>query len=334
MAKERGNRLWAEILDRLAANSHVEQSAHKFRVKFGDQEFVSLPNFLQALKDSGHRLKVGFRMQGADIPDLSRKDAGGNHHKVAVPTFGTLNILGEDGRQALFPYVHFELVVEVFPPPPSVPGPRILGDARWYQGVDSIGFFPGGAASNAKWIGGGRYIDLWGDAALMAINDAALYGDVIRKSAADQKLRADGYGVFGNCGDSTSVALHHTLSTKLDSEEVRVDPELRKRIEGSPGKSFGFFPYLINAQYLLPELERRVQDTARPLAERQIYKRFIKTVKNLRDDAKAGSLPSPDAARRALDVVELVWPEGQEHIGAVPHFKKAVRRYLAESGQS
>ncbi|HSI03347.1 MAG TPA: hypothetical protein VLC93_02660, partial [Myxococcota bacterium] len=105
-------------------------------------------------------------------------------------------------------------------------------------------------------------------------------------------------------------------------------PEFRRRVFATPERSFAF-PYMINPAAFRAELERRVADSSRPEAERATYRRLLETVNTVSDDAAPGVLPNPDAARRALDVLELVWPTGQEPFEAVTHAKQTIRDYLA-----
>ncbi|MEZ0311094.1 MAG: hypothetical protein ACAI38_04940 [Myxococcota bacterium] len=329
LTAERQNRLWSEVLDRLGSNEHVKNPGERFSVRFGDKTYTSLASFLTDLQASGHQLEVRLRMQGADLPDLSVRNADGSFTKLAVPTFSTIGLRGADGRQALVPWVHFELNVSVRPPADAAaPGPRITGGAAWFQGVSNIGFFPGSVERDSAWTNGRDYVTVRGPAALRTIIDAGLYADTISTSATAQRLRADGYGVFGHCGDSILIGLYGAMQEADRNGDITMDPEFRRRVFATPERSFAF-PYMINPAAFRAELERRVADSSRPEAERATYRRLLETVNTVSDDAAPGVLPNPDAARRALDVLELVWPTGQEPFEAVTHAKQTIRDYLA-----
>lgn len=333
LTAERQNRLWSEVLDRLASNEHVTNPAERFSVRFGDKTYSSLSTFVTDLEASGHQLEVRLRMQGADLPDLSLRNADGSFTKLAVPTFSTIGLRGTDGRQALVPWVHFELNVSVRPPADAnAPGPRLTGGASWFQGVSNIGFFPGSVERDSAWTNGRDYVTVRGASALRTIIDAGLYADTISTTATKQKLRADGYGIFGHCGDSILIGLYAAMQEADRNGDITMDPEFRRRVLGDPARTFAF-PYMINAGAFRGELERRVADTARPETERATYRRLLETVNTVRDDAAQGALPNPDAARRALDVLELVWPKGQEPFEAVTHAKQTIRDYLSSQPQ-
>ena len=329
LTAERQNRLWSEVLDRLGSNEHVKNPGERFSVRFGDKTYTSLASFLTDLQASGHQLEVRLRMQGADLPDLSVRNADGSFTKLAVPTFSTIGLRGADGRQALVPWVHFELNVSVRPPADAAaPGPRITGGAAWFQGVSNIGFFPGSVERDSAWTNGRDYVTVRGPAALRTIIDAGLYADTISTSATAQRLRADGYGVFGHCGDSILIGLYGAMQEADRNGDIMMDPEFRRRVFATRERSFAF-PYMINPAAFRAELERRVADSSRPEAERATYRRLLETVNTVSDDAAPGVLPNPDAARRALDVLELVWPTGREPFEAVTHAKQTIRDYLA-----
>lgn len=314
--QERQNRLWSEVLDRLSMNER--NPAERFSVRFGGQDYTSLAPFLQALRASGHQVEVRMRMQGADLPDLSLKNADGTFTKMAIPTFTTTGLRGDDGRVALLPNVHFQLDI-------SVSGPRVSGSSSWYQGINNIGFFPGSVDRDSGWTNGKDFVTVRGDTAIRTVLDAGLYGDTISTTAAEQNLRADGYGIFGHCGDSVIVGLYDALQS--NSPDVSVDPEFDRRVLQSPQRTFAF-PYMINPSAFRGQLEQRAADTTRSPEERATYQRLLTTTSRLQDDAAKGALPNRDAARRALDVLELVWPEGQEPFDAVPHAKRALQNYL------
>ncbi len=328
LTAERQNRLWSEVLDRLASNEHIANPSERFSVRFGDKTYTTLASFLTDLEASGHQLEVRLRMQGADLPDLSVRNADGSFTKLAVPTFSTIGITGSDGRQALVPWVHFELNVSVRPPAdPAAPGPRVTGGAAWFQGINNIGFFPGSVERDSAWTNGRDYVTVRGASALRTIIDAGLYADTISTTATAQRLRADGYGVFGHCGDSILIGLYAAMQEADRNGEITMDPEFRRRVFADPARTFAF-PYMINPAAFRGELERRAAETSRPEAERATYRRLLQTADAVQDDAAPGVLPNPDAARRALDVLELVWPQGQEPFEAVTHAKQSIREYL------
>ena len=325
--RERQNRLWAEVLDRLSANEHVSDPAQRFTVRFGDKSYTSMREFLTDLTASGHQLEVRLRMQAADLADMSVRNPDGTFTKVALPTFSTLGITGSDGRQALVPWVHFQLDITVRPPEQPTRGPRLEGTSSWYQGVTNIGFFPGSVDRDMAWTNGRDYVTVRGESALRTVLDSGLYADTISTTAQRQRLRADGYGVFGHCGDSILVGLYSAMQNADNNPDIQMDPEFRRRVFANPARTFAF-PYMINPAAFRSELEGRVNDSARPEAERATYRRLLDTVNRVSDDAAANALPNPDAARRALDVLELVWPRGEEPFEAVTHAKQAISDYL------
>ncbi len=319
---ERQNRLWSEVLDRLSMNER--NPSERFSVRFGGQDYTSLAPFLDALRLSGHQVEVRMRMQGADLPDLSIRNADGSFAKLAIPTFTTSGLRGDDGRVALIPNVHFQLDITVTPPATG-DGPRLSGTASWYQGINNIGFFPGSVDRDSGWTNGKDFVTVRGDTAIRTVTDAGLYGDIISATATKQGLRADGYGIFGHCGDSVIVGLYDALQSS--SPDVSVDPEFARRVLRSPQRTFAF-PYMINPAAFRSELAQRAADTRRGETERATYHRLLDTTSRLQDDAAQGALPNRDAARRALDVLELLWPRGEEPFDSVPHAKRALHRYL------
>ena len=324
---EQQRRLWAEVLDRLAANIHAPDDEEKFRVKFGDRVYSDLRSFLRALEESGHQLKVTLHMKAADISDLSQKNEQGEYIEIAAPAYGTTGVQDEKGREALLPYIHFELSVDVLPPPEDGDAPvRLEGNARWYQGITSIGFFPGGISDDASWTNGQDLAVATGETALRTILDAAYYGDLLAKAAVEKNLRSDGYGVFGYCGDSILVAFHSAVSGDLDRDDLWLSPVFRERIAAQSHRNFAF-PYMINKDVILPEIERRLAASTSE-EDAELYRGLKTSVEGLVDHTQAGALGTEESATLALDTLDFVWPDGQEPFESVVHAKRTLRAFL------
>jgi hypothetical protein len=286
------NSLAAEVFDRLAANQHVTGASGRFSVTFNGRAYTHLGDFLGALRQSGHRVRVRFDHHNADFMGLKlvggatkaeqqQNLEAGRYKHVAAALHTTVPIKTAGGAAAIRPVAHSEIVVEVDASRVRR-GDRFSGKVKGYQGVPSTGFFPLANSENSDWSGNvtaGRIRD--SKRAVKAVVGFGLYTAAINHTSKKQGRRMGDYGgAPGVCNDSVAVC---QLSAKLP-------------VTGYPMMGAE------TAGYLEAALGKLARTAGRP-GDRAHYRSLLRSVKILgRDDA--GDSPTARPARNYLSPLE------------------------------
>jgi hypothetical protein len=294
--------LVAEVLDRLAANQHVTNASNRFSVTFNGRAYTHLGDFLGALRESGHRVRVRFDHHNADFMGLKlvggatkaeqqRNLEGGRYKHVAAALHTTVPIKTPGGTTAIRPVAHSEIVVEIDASRVRR-GDRFSGKVKGYQGVPYTGFFPLANSELSDWSGNvtaGKIRD--SKKAVRAVVSFGLYTAVINQTAKKLGHRMANYGgAPGVCNDSVAVC---QLSSKMP-------------VTGYPMMGAE------KAGYIEAALSKAAA-TASHRGDRAIYRRLLRTVKVLgRDDARDN--PTARPARNYLSPLERAYrslPQGR-----------------------
>lgn len=280
-AQVKQNRVMAEVFHRLSRNASAE-AGDKFEVKYGSSTFTRLDEFLKALKADGYQVDVTFEQRIANFADLKAAVPGTNPPKfVDVPAtlLVKTGFVDQNGKEAIVPSAHSEMLISV-KPGPNTKGPKVGADIKYYQGVDSTGFFARHLWQEPKWCGRVKHAELTGDKAMEAVKLAGLFSDVVGKTAKDLGLYAEGYGLTGVCNDS--VALIEQAMTGTAHE----------------------YPLLMKDEVLLGEIGKRLSDNVR--RDDPAYRKLSQAIRDLPSDVRSG----PTSRQRALD--SLPWEPGKE----------------------
>lgn len=280
-AQVKTNRVMAEVFHRLSRNASAA-AGEKFEVKYGGGTFTRLDEFLKALQRDGYQVDVTFEQRIANFANLKAGVPGTNPPQlVDVPA--TLMVktgfVDANGKEAIVPTAHSEMLIALRPGP-STQGPKLSADLKYYQGVDSTGFFARHVHAEPKWCGRVKHAELHGAQALEAVKLAGLFSDVVGQTAKDLGLYAEGYGLTGVCNDS--VALVEQAMTGAAHE----------------------YPLLMKDEVLLSELKNRLSDLVR--RDDPAYRKLGEAIRALPSDVKSG----PTTRQRALD--SLPWAAGEE----------------------
>jgi hypothetical protein len=280
-AQVKSNRVLAEVFHRLSRNASAADG-DKFEVKYGSHTFTRLDEFMKELKKDGYEVNVTFEQRIANFADLKAAVPGTNPPKfVDVPA--TLMVktgfVDANGKEAIVPSAHSEMLISV-KSGANTKGPRFDADIKYYQGVDSTGFFARNLWQEPKWCGRVKHAELTGDKAQEAIKLAGLFSDVVGKTAKDLGLYAEGYGLTGVCNDS--VALIEQAMTGTAHE----------------------YPLLMKDEVLLGEVQKRLADNNR--RDDPSFRKLGQAIRDLPSDLKSG----PTTRQRALD--SMPWEAGKE----------------------
>ena len=280
-AQVKTNRVVAEVLHRLSRNASAA-SGEKFEVKYAGHTFTRLDNFLEALQRDGYQVDVTFQQRIANFANLKTAVPGTTPPKfVDVPA--TLMVktgfVDSTGKEAIVPSAHSEMIVAIRSGP-GTKGPKLDADVKFYQGVESTGFFACNVHAEPKWCGRVNHTSLDGARALEAVKLAGLFTDVVGRTAKDLGLYAEGYGLTGVCNDS--VAVVHQAMTGTAKE----------------------YPLLMKDELLLNELHKRLSDGVR--RDDPSYRKLAQAIRDLPSDTK------PNATARDRALASMPWPAGQE----------------------
>lgn len=209
----RRNIVVAEIFDRLAANAQ-RPKAEQFGVYYGAPSLTGhqkrvpirrLDQLLSVLAADDHRIEARVQHRIANFADLKTQAPDGSY--LDVPAALMVRVQLPDGKEALVPTLHSELVFSIRSGP-DTKGPPINADFKWYQGVPDTGFFPADLSQIPSWCGMKVVDQFKGKDAIDAVILSGLMGDLINTTAEEQKLYLHGYGATGVCNDSVSIIQH------------------------------------------------------------------------------------------------------------------------------
>jgi hypothetical protein len=280
-AQVKSNRVMAEVFHRLSRNASAADG-DKFEVKYNGGTFKRLDEFMKALKNDGYSVDVTFEQRIANFADLKAAVPGTNPPKfVDVPAtlMVKTGVVDTTGKEAVVPSAHSEMLVAI-KAGPNTKGPKIDADIKYYQGVDSTGFFARHVHQEPTWCGRVKQAELHGDQALEGIKLAGLFSDVVGKAAKDLGLYAEGYGLTGVCNDS--VALIEQAMTGTAHE----------------------YPLLMKDEVLMGEIGARLNDNVR--RDDPAYRKLGQAIKDLPSDVKSNA----SSRQRALD--SMPWEPGKE----------------------
>ena len=287
----KANIVVAEIFDRLASNAELPPEK-RFSIKFNGGSFTRLETFMDALHRDGYQIEASFEHRVANFTDLKTK--GANGEILDVPAALLINTgFSKDGKEALLPAVHSELVIHLRHSSNSQ-GPALNAKIKWYQGISGTGFFPADLDRTPSWCGGSVSDRLTGEDARRAIHIAGLSSDVINASAAAQDLAVGGYGATGVCNDSVAL-VQHVMTGKT-----------------------ACYPLLMRDQTLYKELNSRIQDGHHfDVGDYRAIKASI--------DALPSDVSPNDSAKRRAKAGGLVWEPGQEPFQHVVDARKILK---------
>jgi hypothetical protein len=281
-AQAKANIVLAETLDRLAGNAQCAPD-QQFSVRYRGHAYTKLPNFLAALERAGHKVDVEVSHRVANFAALHATAPDGTLLDVPAPLMVRTGVKDAQGREAVVPAVHSELVIRVTPGP-DAKEPRLEAACKWYQGVSATGFFPVDLFETPAWAGAAVPDRFSGKEALKAVRMAGILSDVINHAARDQALQASGYGITGVCNDSVAIIQH----------------ALTGRVTG--------YPLLMRDETLAPEIAKRLGDQARwDDADLRAIRRSIAAVPS---DVQA------NATSGARALASIPWEEGKEPLAA------------------
>lgn len=289
-AEVKNNTAMAEVLQRLSSNLSAPAD-QQFDVTFNGQKYTRTDDFLGALKKAGYEVNVEFDQRIANFSDLKTPVPGSNPPKwldVPAPLMVKTGVVDAMGKEAVVPASHSEMVVTI-KSGPSSPGPKLDSQVKYYQGINSTGFFPANTTASPTWCGKVSHGTLSGDQATRAIALAGDFTDVVHSSAKALGLYADGYGVTGVCNDSVAVIEQAMTGTAHE------------------------YPLLMNDSTLMGEVQRRIASDPRDAKDFQALKKAIVA---LPSDAS----PNASAASRALS--SLPWAKGEEPFASTVDARK------------
>jgi hypothetical protein len=228
----------------------------------------------------------------ANFANLKTRDKNGALLEVVVAVLVKTGIRDAQGHEAILPAVHTELNVSVRKAS-GAPGPKLDGDARFYQGIVGIGFFPSGLAIPPPWTGEKILDEVQGDKALRAVKLAGLLTDLVVATTKDGKGAAGGYGITGVCNDSVALVQH--------AINGRATP----------------YPLLMRDESVTDML-KQLADGA-DAADRDDYAALEASIKAVPSDVELDS----STAQRALE--SAPWTDGNEPFQLVIDAKKILR---------
>ncbi len=274
------NTVMAEVFQRLSGNLSAPPD-QQFDVTFNGQKYTRTDDFLQALKGAGYQVDVSFDQRIANFADLKTQVPGSSPPQwldVPAPLMVKTGVTDPTGKEAVVPASHSEMVVSL-ESGPSSPEPKLDSQVKFYQGINSTGFFPANVWADPTWCGKTSHGTLSGDQAARAVNLASDFADVVHTSAQSMGLYADGYGITGVCNDSVAV--------------------VEQAITGHAEE----YPLLMKDSSLMGEVQKRIANDPRDAADFKALKQAIKTL-------PSDATPNPSAGTRALQ--SLPWEKGNE----------------------
>lgn len=275
-AQAKANTVLAEIFDRLAENPSLP-AKERFSVKHNGQEYRSLNSFVGSLGT----VEGWFQHRAANFADF--KTVAPNGAILDVPA--SLMIKGEDG--IALPAAHAELII-------SVKDPAISGEIKFYQGMNSTGFFAKDVWKVPRWLGMQVSPEkLRGENAREAIELAGHLSDTINKVAKDMALPFAGYGVLGVCMDSVAV-VRHAMTGKID-----------------------YWPLVMRDELLLPQVAARLGDKKK--SDDDEFGKILRSIQAAPSDAGFS-----DTARARM-LASIPWSEGQEPFQSVVDARLALK---------
>jgi hypothetical protein len=274
----------AEVLDRLSNNAGAPAN-ERFTAKLGNREFTRVDTFLKALTQMGYQVDAVLTHRVADFAGLKTRAPDGSLLDVPASMLVRTGVKDAQGREAVVPTVHSEIVYRVragTDPAPSVPG--LDADVKWYQGVPHTGFFPADLMRKSTWTGTVQTEHWEGAKALQAAQLSSLLSDVIRDSASAAGLLMSGYGITGVCNDSVAVVQ-----------------------QAVAGRSTAY-PLLMQDATLSGEIQKRLTDKDK--RDDPAYRTLSKAMADTPSDATANS------SSRARALASIPWAAGAEPFGS------------------
>ena len=229
-AQAKMNTITAEVFDKLSGNRELDRS-DRFEVKYGDSTFTRLDTFLDALREDGHDVKVSVEHRIANFADLSTKLPNGDMVDVPAPLMVKTGIIDDEGREAVVPAVHSDLIINISSSDDSQHG-KIDAKVKWYQGIPSTGFFPADIARSPDWLGGQEVNVFEGDDAQKAIELAGMFSDVVNRVSDEAGFLASGYGMTGVCNDSVAVIQQAITGKATGYPLIMRDETIKPHLEG------------------------------------------------------------------------------------------------------
>jgi hypothetical protein len=290
-AAAKKNIVLAEIVDRLADNAGKPEK-ERFVLEHRGGRYTSLPHFIEALEKDGYTVEAKITHRVADFVALKTKAPDGSILDVPVATMVKTGVKDAQGREAVLPSVHSEVVFSIRAGAHSSE-PKLEGDIKWYQGVPNTGFFPCETMRKSTWTGTSTADRIPPQDGKKAITLAGVLADVIQDVSHKEGLAMAGYGVTGVCNDSVAI-LQQAMTGQVTG-----------------------YPLFMRDAVLLKEIDLRLKDTNRS------DDGALKTLK-----AAIAAVPSDDTAnatstKRALS--SIPWPAGQ-----APFFSTEQAREILE----
>jgi hypothetical protein len=276
-AQAKANTVLAEIFDRLAENPSLA-AKDRFSVRHKGHEHRTLNNFVRSLGT----VDGWFQHRAANFADFKTKAPNG----AILDVPASLMIKGEGG--IAFPAAHAELII-------SVQDPAISGEIKFYQGMNSTGFFAKDVWKVPRWLGMQVSPEkLRGADAAEAIELAGHLSDTINKTAKDLGLPFSGYGVLGVCMDSVAV-VRHAMTGKID-----------------------YWPLVMRDELLMPQVAARLNDKRK--SDDDEFGKILKSIQAAPSDAVANE------TARARMLASIPWSEGQEPFQSVVDARRALQQ--------
>lgn len=207
------NRVMAETLERLVNNASVLDPSQAFEVTYQGRPYTTLHDFVGALVADGYSLTVKYESQVADFAKLRQQVPGSNPPKyldVPAPLMVKTGYLDGANQMAMTPATHSGMRIEV-----RGPNPNLNANVNFYQGTTKTGFFAADTDAKPTWLGGVTHAEYTGEQARDSIEMAGALTDLIRATAEEFQLYAEGYGVTGVCKDSIAL-IHHAVAGHSD----------------------------------------------------------------------------------------------------------------------
>ena len=242
----RVNTILSEVFERLSVNLHVSAD-QRFTVVYRGVDYQSLDAFAAALVEAGHEITAEIRHQVANFTGLYARGADGALRPIASPAFTATGILDGQGKEAVLPMLHSEIIYRVRPTRAAA-ADAIEAAVAYYQGIFRMGFYADGSMPVTPWAGS-RVSDRFGPKeAVEALGLTGHFTSVIVAAAEKARLVVHGYAVLGVCNDSVAI-IQQAVQGKVNS-----------------------WPLFMLDELVLPELEQRIasgQDVAAYEALRQ-----------------------------------------------------------------
>lgn len=221
-AQIRANVIFSEVIERLSINLFAEKE-NRFRVIFNDTSYERLDRFLNALENSGHEITGTLRHYVAPFIPLYTKTDDGTYIPVAATVFQRTGIFDDNGKEALLPTLHSEIVFDVKPISFNT-GDTIQASIQYYQGIPKMGFYGMYNARVESWLGM-KTTDVFspreGKKALLL---AGYMVDINRTIVRKKNYILDGWGATGICNDSVAI-VQMALKGRVNSYPLLMEDE-------------------------------------------------------------------------------------------------------------